>query len=172
MSNNPFEYKKEILNTSGHINMNKEILSKEGWSISDIDNRTKEMIEKICKVYPYVSYTNEELKKYDIYYNKDNDDIKAYIYEDESVEIQNDSYFVKNNYSDGTIQELINDGVITSHDDGYKFIEVYTFENLLKVSNILLEECENEWEEWIDSEGLPLNYSLRAKIMNSKSNKN
>ena len=172
MSNNPFEYKKEILNTSGHINMNKEILSKEGWSISDIDNRTKEMIEKICKVYPYVSYTKEELKKYDIYYNKDNDDIKAYIYEDESVEIQNDSYFVKNNYSDGTIQELINDGVITSHDDGYKFIEVYTFENLLKVSNILLEECENEWEEWIDSEGLPLNYSLRAKIMNSKSNKN
>lgn len=172
MSNNPFEYKKEILNTSGHINMNKEILSKEGWSISDIDNRTKEMIEKICEVYPYVSYTDEELKKYDIYYNKNNDDIKAYIYEDESVEIQNDSYFAKNNYSDGTIQELINDGVITSHDDGYKFIEVYTFENLLKVSNILLEECENEWEEWIDSEGLPLNYSLRAKIMNSKSNRN
>lgn len=172
MSNNPFEYKKEILNTSGHINMNKEILSKEGWSISDIDNRTKEMIEKICRVYPYVSYTNEELKKYDIYYNKNNDDIKAYIYEDESVEIQNDSYFVKNNYSDGTIQELINDGVITSYDDGYKFIEVYTFENLLKVSNILLEECENEWEEWIDSAGLPLNYSLRAKIMNSKSNRN
>lgn len=172
MSNNPFEYKKEILNTSGHINMNKEILSKEGWSISDIDNRTKEMIEKICRVYPYVSYTNEELKKYDIYYNKNNDDIKAYIYEDESVEIQNDSYFVKNNYSDGTIQELINDGIITSYDDGYKFIEVYTFENLLKVSNILLEECENEWEEWIDSAGLPLNYSLRAKIMNSKSNRN
>ena len=172
MSNNPFEYKKEILNTSGHINMNKEILSKEGWSISDIDNRTKEIIDKICKVYPYVSYTNEEVKKYDIYYNKNNDDIKAYIYEDESVEIQNDSYFVKNNYSDGTIQELINDGVITSHDDGYKFIEVYTFENLLKVSNILLEECENAWEEWIDSEGLPLNYSLRAKIMNSKNNNN
>ena len=171
MSNNPFEYKKEILNTSGHINMNKEILSKEGWSINDIDERTKEMIEKICKVYPYVSYTDEELKKYDIYYNKNNDDIKAYIYEDESVEIQNESYFVKNNYSDGTIQELINDGVITSHDDGYKFIEVYTFENLMKVSNILLEDCENEWEEWIDSDGLPLNYSLRAKIMNSRVNR-
>ena len=171
MSNNPFEYKKSILNTSGHINMNKEILSKEGWSINDIDDRTKELIEKICKVYPYVSYTDEELKKYDIYYNKNNDNIKAYIYEDESVEIQNDSYFVKNNYSDGTIQELINDGVITSHDDGYKFIEVYTFEDLMKVSNILLEDCENEWEEWIDSDGLPLNYSLRAKIMNSRANR-
>ena len=171
MSNNPFEYKKAILNTSGHINMNKEILSKDGWSINDIDERTKEMIEKICKVYPYVSYTDEELKKYDIYYKKNDDDIKAYIYEDESVEIQNDSYFIKNNYSDGTIQELINDGVIVSHDDGYKFIETFTFESLMKVSKVLLEECENEWEEWIDSEGLPLNYSLRAKIMNSRVNR-
>ena len=171
MSNNPFEYKKAILNTSGHINMNKEILSKDGWSINDIDERTKEMIEKICKVYPYVSYTDEELKKYDIYYKKNDDDIKAYIYEDESVEIQNDSYFIKNNYSDGTIQELINDGVIVSLDDGYKFIETFTFESLMKVSKVLLEECENEWEEWIDSEGLPLNYSLRAKIMNSRVNR-
>ena len=69
------------------------------------------------------------------------------------------------------IQELINDGVIVSHDDGYKFIEAFTFESLMKVSKVLLEECENEWEEWIDSEGLPLNYSLRAKIMNSKVNR-
>ena len=35
----------------------------------------EELIEKICKVYPYVSYTDEELKKYDdllININKDN----------------------------------------------------------------------------------------------------
>lgn len=172
MSNNPFEYKKEILSTSGHINMNKDILSKTGWSVEDIEERTKELINKICKVYPYESFSGEELKKYDIYYNKNKNDIKAYIYEDETVEIQSESYFVKNNYSDVTIQDLIDEGVIISHDDGYNFIEVYTFENLMKVSKILLEECENEWEEWIDNKGLPLNYSLRAKILNSKTNNN
>ncbi len=171
MSNNPFDYKKEILNKSSHIVMNKEILKKEGWSIDDIDERTKDLIDKICKVYPYVSYTSEEMKKFDICYNKNNDNIKAYIFEDESVEIQNESYFEKNNYNDGTIQDLINDGIITSHDDGYKFIEVYSFESLMKVSKILLDECENEWEEWIDNDGLPLNYSLRAKIMNARAGK-
>ena len=171
MSNNPFDYKKEILNKSAHIVMNKEILKKDGWSIDDIDERTKDLIDKICKVYPYVSYTSEEMKKFDIFYNKNNDNIKAYIYEDESVEIQNESYFEKSNYNDGTIQDLINDGIITSHDDGYKFIEVYSFESLMKVSKILLEECENEWEEWIDNDGIPLNYSLRAKIMNARAGK-
>lgn len=172
MSNNPFEYKKEVLKRSGHINMNKEILEEEGWDLEKIELRTKELIEKICKLYPYAQVTEEEMKKYDIYYKNNANNISAIMYEDQTVEIQPESYFEKNNIINSTISELEENGVIATYDDGYKFIQAYTFESLEVITKLFLEEIENAWEEWIDCDNLPLNYSLRTKIMNSEYNRN
>lgn len=172
MSNNPFEYKKEVLKRSGHINMNKEILEEEGWDLEKIESRTKELIDKICKLYPYAQVSEEEMKKYDIYYQNESNKINAVMYEDKTVEIQAESYFENNNLINSTLAELEENRIISAYDEGYKFIEVYTFESLEMISKVLLQDVENAWEEWIDSDNLPLNYSLRTKIMNSEYNRN
>ena len=172
MSNNPFEYKKQVLDKSGHINMNKEILNKDGWTIKDIEERTNYLIEKICSLYPYETAGAVEQKKYDIFYKTDVDDIKAYIYEDQTVEIESESYFEKENYLDEEIKNLIDDGILISHDNGYVFTEATSYENLKKATKVLIDKTESEWDLWTDINNLPLNYSLRAKIMNSAINKN
>lgn len=53
MSNSNWNYKNEVLKDTSHIKMNMKLLEKEDWTLEDIDNRTKSMIEEICKLYPY-----------------------------------------------------------------------------------------------------------------------
>ena len=74
--------------------MNKEILEEEGWDLEKIELRTKELIEKICKLYPYAQVTEEEMKKYDIYYKNNANNISAIMYEDQTVEIQPESCII------------------------------------------------------------------------------
>ena len=168
MSNNPYDYKKEVLRKSGHINMNKEILEIEEWNIKEIDNRTNKLIDRICLVYPYESSSESEMKKYNIFYNKNNCNIVAYIYEDGTVEVQPESYIELNSYNDVEIKNYIENDELISRDDGYIVNDILTFESLEKVSRLFFKDIDNMWEEWKDSNNIALNFELRAKIMNFK----
>jgi uncharacterized protein with ParB-like and HNH nuclease domain/predicted transport protein len=53
MSNNLFEYKKEILKNTGHLKINQNIINLEKWDIEEIEKRTHEMIDQIIFLYPY-----------------------------------------------------------------------------------------------------------------------
>lgn len=167
-SNNPYDYKTEILSKSGHINMNKEILEIKEWNIEEIDKRTSKIIDRICLVYPYESSAESEMKKYNIFYNKNNCSINAYIYEDGTVEVQPGSYIELNSYNDAEIKNYIENDELISRDDGYLVNDILTFESLDKVSSLFLKDIDNMWEDWKDSNGIALNFELRAKIMNSK----
>ena len=168
MSNNPYDYKKEILSKSGHINMNKEILEIEKWNIEEIDKRTSKLIDRICLVYPYATSSESEMRKYNIYYRKNNCTIDAYIYEDGTVEVQPESYIELDSYNDAEIRNYIENDELISRDDGYVVNDILIFESLEKVSKLFFNDADNMWEDWIDANSIPLNFELRAKIMNYK----
>ena len=168
MSNNPFDYKREILSKSGHINMNKEILEIEKWNIEEIENRTNRLIDRICLVYPYESSSEPEMKKYSIFYKKNNCNINAYIYEDGTVEIQPESYIELDSYNDEEIKNYIEEDELISRDDGYIVNNILIFESIEKVTCLFFNDIDNMWEDWVDANNIPLNFELRAKIMNFK----
>lgn len=170
MSNNPYDYKKEILRSSGHINMNKEILEKEEWNIQEIDDRTSKIIDRICLVYPYESSSEPEMKKYSIFYKNNNCNITANIYEDGTVEVQPESYIEMTSYNNEEFKNYIEDEEIISKDNGYSVVDVLTFESLEKITNFIQGDVANMWEDWKDNNGIALNFELRAKLMNSRQN--
>lgn len=64
MGNLMWEYKNEILKDTAHLTLNMEIILIEKWNIEQIDKRTHDLIERICKLYPYpevdIAKTNED----------------------------------------------------------------------------------------------------------------
>lgn len=166
MSNNSFEYKKLILESTGHLKMNKKILDMKSWGVEQIENRTLEIIEDICKLYPYETAGKIELQKFDIYYINYENKVVASLFEDLTVEIQPGSYFTRQNIN-SEINELLEDEIILQRGNSFEFVEVCNFESLAKLSEIIIEdEFSNYWELWTDSNDNPLNYELRAKIIN------
>lgn len=66
MSNLQWDYKNEILKGTAHLKMNMELIPIKKWTLADIERRTNELIEKICKAYPYpdvsiTAKTNEDI---------------------------------------------------------------------------------------------------------------
>lgn len=53
MSNQLWDYKNDILKSTGHLKMNMELLSIPKWTIKCIDERTEALIQRICTVFPY-----------------------------------------------------------------------------------------------------------------------
>ena len=53
MSNQLWDYKNDILESTGHLKMNMELLSIPKWTIKCIDERTETLIQRICGVFPY-----------------------------------------------------------------------------------------------------------------------
>lgn len=53
MSNLTWEYKNKILESTGHLKMNMEIIPIEKWTLKHIEKRTIELIKKICSTFPY-----------------------------------------------------------------------------------------------------------------------
>ena len=53
MSNLMWGYKNEVLKETAHLKLNLELMEIDKWDMAKIDIRTKELIEKICTIYPY-----------------------------------------------------------------------------------------------------------------------
>lgn len=53
MSNLMWGYKNEVLKETAHLKLNLELMKIDKWDMAKIDIRTKELIEKICTIYPY-----------------------------------------------------------------------------------------------------------------------
>lgn len=53
MSNLQWEFKNAILENTGHLKMNEEILKVAQWNLEEINKRTTEIINRICEIYPY-----------------------------------------------------------------------------------------------------------------------
>ncbi len=53
MSNNLFEFKKNILSDTAHLKLNMHILNLKSWGVEQINERTTLLINKIIELYPY-----------------------------------------------------------------------------------------------------------------------
>lgn len=53
MSNLMWDYKNEVLKETAHLKLNLELMEIDKWDMARIDIRTKELIDKICAIYPY-----------------------------------------------------------------------------------------------------------------------
>lgn len=53
MGNSLWEFKNEVIKNTAHIKLNISLAKLTKWNFKEIDNRTKSLIETICKIYPY-----------------------------------------------------------------------------------------------------------------------
>ncbi len=53
MGNLMWAYKNEVLKETAHLKLNLELIKIDKWNLDEISTRTRELIEKICTIYPY-----------------------------------------------------------------------------------------------------------------------
>ena len=163
MSNNLFEYKKAVLESTSHLKMNAEILACPTWGIDEIDKRTDMIINKICELYPYVSVGDEVKNYYNIHLISENCKIDAHIFEDLTIEIQNGSNF-KLPYN-SNISQMENEGIVIDKYGKFEFVQSYPFETLEKATEFFIPDNNIDvWELWIDRNAEPLNVDIRVKL--------
>lgn len=169
MSNNPFNYKQEILADTNHLNLNKKILNEKEWKFKQIDDRTEELIKIINTIYPYELASNAILNKKAIYINAES--IKAEgVYDEDthSVEILPGSLIKKSEESYGQdsqnqrLSDLLDDGTIVEEDGMYIFKKDYTFYSqggstaLSTAAGFILHGSRNGWDYWTTIDGVKL----------------
>jgi hypothetical protein len=165
MSNNPFDYKQKVLDKTKHIVMNTPILAKDDWTIKDISDRTLELIDAICSLYPYPQFNEVVKTKYAISYTCEDTTVNAYIYDDLSVEILSGSKFSRSTES-SDIVELLEEDVLKEIPTGYMFETNLIVENLKNASDLVMDFYSDEWECWKDINGFSLNFDVSVKILN------
>lgn len=182
MQNKVWQYKNDILSSTAHLKMNEDLLKKDKWTIKDIDDRTKELICQIQKLYPYFEVSGDEVKKHPIYLEASGILATGKFYEDDgSVEIDEGS--ILNTRFDNVAaypdiedlrQELLADGVIGETESGLCFLKNYVFYThsvgataLSSTASLLLHGSRNGWEYWLLESGKPITSN---KILKKKFN--
>lgn len=185
MKNKPWCYKKEILASTAHLTINKEILSVEKWTIEEIYKRTDKLIEQIIQLYPYSSASDAVIVKHEIFLDWDGVVANAILFEEDgSVEVQAGSEIVKYvNSSDvedwqyEIYNQLLEDGIVKEIDKGAVFVKPYLFTaqkknyTALSVSaGVILCGNRNGWDYWQDGSGKSLNSNkdLKARLTNKR----
>jgi uncharacterized protein with ParB-like and HNH nuclease domain len=185
MKNKLWEYKKEILENTSHLTMNKEILSIERWTIEEINKRTDKLIEQIIQLYPYSTAADTVIVKHEISLDKDGVLANAILFEEDgSVEVQTGSEIVKyvsstdvEDWQYDIYNELLEEGIIKETDKGAVFLKPYLFTSQKKNSTalsmsagLILCGSRNGWEYWQDGSGNPLNSNekLKERLTNKK----
>ena len=176
MKNKPWEYKKEILADTAHLIMNQKILAKEKWTIADIDERNKELIEQFIELYPYLSASSEVIAKHEISIDWDGVVAFATLYEEDGgVEIAEGSEIVK--YDETTpewcvdwFSSLLEEGIVKETEIGAVFVKPLMVSaqkknstGLSAAAGLILGGNRNGWEYWKDETGKPLNDNKELK---------
>ena len=181
MSNKVWQYKNEILASTSHLKINEAILKKDKWTINDIDERTKSLIQKIKELYPYFELAGDAVVKYPIYIDANNILATGKFYEDDgSVEIDegsmlNTKYETASAYPDieDMRQELLSEGIIGETESGLCFLKNYIVyphsansTALSATASLLLHGSRNGWDCWLLESGKPIktNKALKKKF--------
>lgn len=163
MGNKVWEYKNQILDSTAHLKINIEILKREKWDLSAIDERTEYLISKIAEMYPYYEDKTIELERIPIHIYQEGAKAEAIFYPDNgSVEILegsilNSSYETADKYPDveAMRQELVDNGIVEQIGDEFMFIRSHTIfpkrvkdTALTAAASIVLQGNRNGWSWW------------------------
>ena len=174
MKNKPWEYKRSVLEDTSHLTINKKIIDIDKWNIEEIEKRTDYLIDKIIKLYPYLSASDEVIIKHDIYLNCDGVSASAYLYEENgSVEVLAGSeivpYINRESKEDITnyyniYNELLDENIIKETENGAIFLKNYIFTtknknatSLSSSAGFILCGSRNGWEYWTNANNIKLN---------------
>lgn len=171
MSNKVWEYKNKVLASTNHLKINHEILQKEHWTLTDIEERTQQLIADIARLYPYYEAKDSVIAKVAIHIDSQNAYAQGYYCPDNgSVEILEGSTL----YMDSPTPELYpeiealrsdlkDDGVIEECEGQMKFITNYFFypkrikaTALSTTAAIILHGSRNGWEYWQNEDGVQI----------------
>ncbi len=183
MGNKVWEFKNKILSSTSHLKMNQAILSKDKWTIADIDMRTEELIIDMASLYPYFESVKEDVVGYPIQLNYGGVYAIATYYPDNgSVEISKGSTLLEPSRPDlyteveQLRQELLESGTLEYNSEGVlEFTEPYVFypkranyTALSTAASFILHGSRNGWEHWATEDGTPLKNSLLADKLNKE----
>lgn len=171
MGNKDFASKKSVLTSTGHLKLNETILSKDKWTVADIDARTQVLVDKIIEIFPYVKSTyvlvGQDVAR-NIFLNAREITATGYLQEDDSVIVYADSqvrYDIEP--SSDTLKEMRDDflekEIIIQKDGKYVFSQNYTFGAPSTAVDFIIGGSNNGWDYWKDSNGVAINDSLRNK---------
>ena len=176
MGNKPWEYKNKILAETSHIKMNVPLINKEQWTIQDIEDRTKELIEDVIRLYPYytsalpiIDYGNS----IPIYPTSKDISGLGYFFFDGNVTITKGTTLRRENIDVNLypkiakyINELISNNIIGYKDNKLQFLEDYTFRPLGKetalstTASLLTGGSRNGYDWWLLKNGKPISQIL------------
>ena len=170
MSNNSWQYKKQILSSTSHLKLNQDLLQKDSWTLQDIDNRTKKLIDDIKRLYPYYAVKDEAMEKIPIFLSKQDRTLaRAYFFPDNgSVKVLAGSIVDKNESMDNKYvdvakqrTELLEDGIIEDIGDTYVFAHDHLFTSnrgtaLSNTASLILHGSRNGKEYWETEDGNPI----------------
>lgn len=172
MSNNVWEYKTKILSSTSHLKINEEILKKPHWTIQDIEDRTRQLISCIIRLYPYYEAKGEIISKIPVVIDcQEGYALGTFFPDNGSIEvlessILNTAFPTSDKYPwiEEQRQQLLEDGVIAYNDSHQLvFTQNYTFYSQMKGStaltaaaSLILHGNHNGWEYWLTEDGKQL----------------
>lgn len=173
IGNQDFNTKKKELERVGKINLSKDILDKKEWTKKEINDRTRDLINKFIKIFPYFTSSNnyEEANSFTIYFQKGDIVAKALIYQSKEVELLAGSKLrICNNRdasSEEKINELIEEGTVVEESGVYILNQNIMFNSISSTSNFVYGGSNNGWIQWKDDEGNTLDQTIRP-LLNDK----
>lgn len=171
MQNRVWKYKNQILSDTSHLTINQKILEKEKWGLEEIEERTKDLISEINKLFPYPETSEHAIRKEEVFINSNNINASGYLYLDNGdVEIMEGSelYMYHNNFEnfpdiEDERKELIDEGIIFDNGKELIFKKSHMVNSkyrgttaLSPAASLVLHGSRNGWYYWKDSEGKSL----------------
>lgn len=171
MSNKVWEYKNKVLASTNHLKINHEILQKEHWTLTDIEDRTQHLIAEIARLYPYYEAKDSSVTKVPIYIDYQNAYAQGYYYPDNgSVEVLEGSSLYMDLASpesypevEALRAELKDNGILLEDNQQLIFATNHSFypkrvnaTALSTTAAIILHGSRNGWEYWMTEDGVQL----------------
>ena len=171
--NGDFNYKKSVMNGTKHIKLNEDITNKDKWTIQEINERTKDIIEKICKVYPYTLGQVKKDSKYRISLERKDYSAYGYFNTNGKIEIDADSQlrYKKNSIfmNNKIVHYLFDEGIVIEEENTGKliFAKNYTFDNIDDATEVITGTNEGAKNIWKDNNNMSLKDGLANLIISS-----
>lgn len=174
-----WEYKNAILKSTNHLKINEKLLQVEKWNVDEIDNRTKNLIERMIDLYPYPQISDDVIQREEIFLEyKEATAVRYFSLEDGSVEVDTGSTLAMRDdaanfqFVEDYRQDLLEDGYITDVDGKLQFVKPYIFYSSSKMStalstsaSVIAHGSKNGWKYWRDKTGKVMDSNKKIKSL-------
>ena len=187
MGNATWDYKNEVLKDTAHLTLNMELLDIDHWDLQHIEDRSREMIDRICKLYPYPDVKITEVDE-DVIDENDALDIALKSINEQLITVKRESAYKSTDGKNGYIfaaSKMYPQGDKEKYWFGYRekrFEQLNDCENLylvlicrykgvftVKLPKTFLDEKKDRFNTSVDEDGNVLHYHIVVFMNSDKS---